>query len=571
MVRPALRTTAVLIAVAAVIDPVMTTSRPAATEVVLADLTSGGFAPVESAVRSALSDSRISVRRPGHGRLPCEPGETCVMVADGSVDAGIPEDLDARVSLVPVGAPADPNVAIQSVTASSAHHAAGSGTVRVVMTGAGMAGRRTDVRVADAGAIVGSAQHAWTADGAVSLDVPWWPAAEGARSLRVTAEPFDGETSAIDNAVTVGVNVASLRAAVLVFDARPSWASTFVRRALEDDGRFLVGHRVGLAPSLAAGTAATRIDERSLDAAAVVMVGSPESVAAGDVPLLERYVRQRGGTLVLLPDRAPAGPAARLFPGRWTEHLEATASPVGALRASETLRLTAPSPLDVVLGSVKGSAAIVVSPAGRGRIVVSGALDAWRYRDAAGAAFDRFWRSLVLESAALSVPLSIDFARSAAPPGGEVPLVVRHRRMNDSAAVEIAATVTCGDRAARVLRLWPSGREGEFTGTVAIEGAGPCEVRAAIDGGPSAVAGIAVSAGATEGVSAVLAKLERAARRTGGTVVNASDADAVRAALATPQVERAAAIRPMHSPWWMFPFVTCLAAEWWLRRRAGLR
>lgn len=571
MLRTTFRTAAVLIAVAAVIDPVMTTSRRTPPDVVLADLTSAGFAEAESAARSALSDARVSVRRPSHGRLPCGPGETCVVVADGSVDAGIPEDLDAQLFLIATGGPGGPNVAIQSVTASSAHHAAGSGTVRVVMTGSGMTGRRTDVWVGDAGAIVGSAQHAWTADGAVSLDVPWWPAAEGARALRVTAEPFDGEASAIDNAVTVGVNVASLRAPVLVFDARPSWASTFVRRALEDDGRFVVGHRVGLAPAVTAGTAATRLDERSLDAAAVVMVGSPESVAAGDVTLLERYVHQRGGTLVLLPDRAPAGPAARLFPGRWTEHLEAAASPVGPLRASETLRLSSPSLLDRVLGSVKGSAAIVVSPAGRGRIVVSGALDAWRYRDAEGAAFDRFWRSLVLESAALSAPLSIDFARTAAPPAAEVPVTVRHRRMAGDAAVEIAATVTCGDRPARVLRLWPAGREGEFTGTVAMEGTGPCEVRAAIAGGPSAVAGIAVASGATQGVSAVLAKLTGAARRTGGIVVPASDVASLRAALATPPVEMAAAIRPMQSPWWMFPFVTCLAAEWWLRRRDRLR
>jgi hypothetical protein len=27
---------------------------------------------------------------------------------------------------------------------------------------------------------------------------------------------------------------------------------------------------------------------------------------------------------------------------------------------------------------------------------------------------------------------------------------------------------------------------------------------------------------------------------------------------------------PMRSTWWIVPFVVCLSAEWWLRRRRGL-
>jgi hypothetical protein len=29
--------------------------------------------------------------------------------------------------------------------------------------------------------------------------------------------------------------------------------------------------------------------------------------------------------------------------------------------------------------------------------------------------------------------------------------------------------------------------------------------------------------------------------------------------------------RPMQSAWWIVPFTACLSAEWWLRRRRGLR
>jgi hypothetical protein len=28
---------------------------------------------------------------------------------------------------------------------------------------------------------------------------------------------------------------------------------------------------------------------------------------------------------------------------------------------------------------------------------------------------------------------------------------------------------------------------------------------------------------------------------------------------------------PMRSTWWILPFASCLSAEWWLRRRRGLR
>lgn len=571
LLRVGLRTIAVLIAVAAVIDPVMTVTRPAMRPVVVAELTSTDRAAVAAAIRSAVPDAEVTVRRATGGRLPCGPGDGCLMVADGSVDVDIPGDLDLPISLIHATDAATPNVAVRSVAAAVTQHTSGSGTVRVVLSGAGMQGRRTEVRVSDGGATVGSAEHAWTADGEVSLDIKWWPMGNGARSLRVSAVPTAGEVTTIDNAVDVGVNVAAARAQVLVFDARPSWASTFVRRALEDDPRFAVEHRVGLGPSLAAGTPAGRLDSRSLDAAAVVIAGGPDSLATADVALLERFVRARGGTLVLLPDRAPGGASARLFQGRWIEHLEATVSPAGPLRVSESLRLAAPSAFDVVLASVKGSAAVVVSPSGNGRIVISGALDAWRYRDADGGAFDRFWRSVVLESAALSAPLGIEFADAAAHPAAEVPLVVRLRRMDDTGTKALAATATCGDEPATGVRLWPAGPQGVFNGSVAISATGPCEVAVAVEHGPVAVAGVAVTNGATRSVSEVLARLERAATRSGGVAVTADKAAPAAVAVATPLRDRPQPIHPMQSPWWMFPFVTCLGVEWWLRRRGGLR
>lgn len=573
MLRGALRAFAVLTAVAALVDPVMTVARSAPRSVVMARLVSSGAGPVERALRSALPDFEWTFRTPEGRRLPCAQDEPCVIVADGSVAVDLPDDLAQPVSVITVGPVHGPNVGIRSAAASIAQHAAASGSVRVAMTGAGVVGRRTRLRINDGAATVGSAVHEWKADGDAVIDVPWWPLGEGPRALRVEAVPFEGEASALDNAVNVGVTVSSTRQRVLVFDPRPSWASTFVRRALEDDPRFLVEHQARLGPSLAAGTAGGRLDRRTLDAASAVIVGAPDGLRARDVDLLDRFVRRRGGTLILLPDRAPSGAVARLFDGRWSEHLETSPSAIGALQASETLRLLNPSPVDDVLGSVKGSPAIVLSPAGDGAIVVSGAMDAWRYRDADGGAFDRFWRSVVLESAAAGAPLRLDVATPIAVPGSTVSFEARYRRMEPSASAAITATAACGGRPAGTIRLWPKGPAGVFAGTLAIDGAEACEISVTADGVPGANGGVAVTTGAMRSVAAVMAELGRYASSTGGVTVAAGDEASVAAAIgiAASQTETNVSIHPMQSPWWMLPFVACLSTEWWLRRRAGLR
>ena len=152
----------------------------------------------------------------------------------------------------------------------------------------------------------------------LTIDVPWWAIETGARVLRIDVPPFEGEQTLIDNHVDIGVDVAVTRSTVLVFDARPSWSSTFVRRAIEDDRRFAVGYRARLAPALSAGTANGRLDVAALDLASTVVIGGVDALTASDVALLEQFVRVRGGTLVLLPERAPAGPWSGLLAGSWT-------------------------------------------------------------------------------------------------------------------------------------------------------------------------------------------------------------------------------------------------------------
>lgn len=570
--RAALRAVAIAIAIAALIDPVMTLARTAP-PLVVAHMASSDVAPSVEALRAALPNGGVTVRLVTDRRLPCTPGEPCVIVADGSIDVELPDDMRGPVSMIRVRPAAGSNVAIRSVVAPQVQHAAAAGSVHVAISGAGIQGRRTELRVTDGAAIVGSVIHEWTSDGDAAIDIPWWPIAEGPRALRVEAVPLDGEVTAVDNVVDVGVMVSSRREHVLIVDARPSWASAFVRRALEDDARFRVEHRVSLGPTLAAGTAGGRLDAPTLDAVSVVIVGGAEDLGSGDVTLIERFVRTRGGTLILLPDRVPSGAAARLFMGRWTEHVEALASPIGPLRASETIRLAEASPADVVLGSVKGSPAIVVSPTGNGRIVVSGAMDAWRYRDVDRGAFDRFWRSVVLEMAAASAPLSVHFALPIGAPGADLPFEVRHRRMGASVSQALTATASCGERPAQVIRLWPKGPQGVFAGRVSVDSTQGCEVTATVAGGPVATSGFAATGGAIRSLDAVLAKLERFAEGSGGVVVSAGEEDSVAAAMrsAISASESPPPVYPMRSPWWLMPFAACLSVEWWLRRGLGLR
>jgi hypothetical protein len=120
-----------------------------------------------------------------------------------------------------------------------------------------------------------------------------------------------------------------------------------------------------------------------------------------------------------------AGPRAafELVPARsFDERLSDTGVAVHAgvrteLRASELAMPVEPSPGFQILASANdgGSArGVVVSwPMGAGRIVFSGALDAWRFRGESQEGFDRFWRSEIA-AAALMAPPKLDV--SVVPP-----------------------------------------------------------------------------------------------------------------------------------------------------------
>ncbi|MEO7156712.1 MAG: hypothetical protein ABI039_04065, partial [Vicinamibacterales bacterium] len=228
ILRLALRSAAVLIGIMALIDPVSSSRRPSSRDVVAIHLAGTDVRATVALLSSGLPGWQVMSREAAGPRIPCGPDERCVVFADGSQDAGIPLDVKHPISLVVVSPGGGPNVSLQSVVAGAGHIAAAA-TARVELRREG-AVARTQIEVRDGAAVVGTAVHEWTSELA-TVDVPWWPIAAGSRTLRIEAVPLEDEWTAIDNAIDVGVTVATARAAVVVYDARPSWNSTFVRRA----------------------------------------------------------------------------------------------------------------------------------------------------------------------------------------------------------------------------------------------------------------------------------------------------------------------------------------------------
>jgi hypothetical protein len=570
LIRGVLRSIAVAISIAGVIDPAWSRSVTPLSALVAINLTAGDSSPIERALREQLKGRELLVRQSASHRVPCGPDEDCVLIADGSMGGERGDDALRPMSMIVVRPDGVPNVGIKSVMMASGHQS-GSGIARVQLTAEGMEGRDTEVRVSDGAAVVGSASHRWATSSAADVDVPWWPIASGARALRIEAVPFGGEKTTVDNHIDVGVVASARRSSVLVFDARPSWTSTFVRRALEDDGRFAVGHRARVAPALTTGTRNAALDAATLDDISVLIVGGPDALTSEDVVLLDRYVRARGGTVVLLPERRSDGASAPLFQGTWTEHLTASSERVGSLRASEILRMSGAPVTATVMARFGTSPVIVSVPAGNGRVIVSGAMDAWRYRHLDAAAFDRFWRSLVIRAADAGGGLDLRFERTIGRPGSRTRFTLRDRHLDSRAAVEASATARCNDGPATAIRLWPAGAVGEFEGELPAAAAGQCTVEAMVDNRVT-TGGVAVAEGAAAGVAETLAHLERQVRASGGVVVNAGHEGSVVQAIASRStLSSVVSVHPMRAVWWMLPFAACLTAEWWLRRRDGLR
>src|SRR5262249_39073257 len=101
------------------------------------------------------------------------------------------------------------------------------------------------------------------------------------------------------------------------------------------------------------------------------------------------------------------------------------------------------------------------SPVGAGRIIVSGALDAWRFRDSSVSSFDRFWQTLIAGASASAIaPVTVATARTIVAPRERLSAsaFVRDAALSPALPAKASATASMISN----VRLWPSEQAGMF-------------------------------------------------------------------------------------------------------------
>lgn len=591
MLRLALRLVAIAIAIAGVADPVWTVTRRAPRALTITVLETPTLALPDGAttrreradtaanrLQTALRDSfdvRIRTERTTTNANPCAPDAACIVISDGAR----PRRLGSGRFLggVRVGATLTPNLTIRSLGAPVRTDPSASTAIDVELAAKGIRESATTLRVFDGDALVGQGSHTWppdpNSDRTATARVEWTPIGTGLRHIRVVASPAANEVTQLDNDAHTAVDVASEIHDVLLYEPQPTWSGTFVRRALEHDARVRVRARVRVGTAVDISTGDAPLDSAILERTntRVVLVTTAEGLSANEVATLEQFMRLRGGSVVLMLDRVPSGAIRRLLPFVVAEHHANQPTRIGPLMASEFLTFAPPDVVTTVLAAAARGPALVSRPIGNGRIVVSGVIDAWRFRHENGA-FAKFWQATVADAAAAAGDvLTVNATKRVAQPGERVQIDVEWRPLRVvQDAIEAQASMTCGS-VARPVRLWPAGAPGRFEGEAIAPAPGRCRIDAAVNNSTASTP-LLVRA-APSGLDSPADELSTAVSAHGGTVVHAGDEHELVTRLrqsASPSYV-SSPVHPLRSPWWMLPFASCLGGEWWLRRRKGLR
>ena len=595
-----LRALAIVIAIAAVLDPAITSPRStrpviavvdahAASEVAASDHALTNHATFEETRRRLDRDFTVVPAPFANAagtvvvgdRLPTFAGELAAPLF-----AVLPDTTGTSVRIVDVRAPR--RLALH-----------GRASVRVRVHVRGGAGLTLSVTMRDGALLVDRVDRALPSrDVYVEVPLSYAPMATGVATLSVGATV--GSSAAASSAV---IDVHDTPWSVLAYDARPSWMSTFVRRAIERDSRFAVSSRVVTSrnvtgristdagqppPSFASPSSVDRFD--------AIVVGAPEALSASDVRGIERYLRERGGSVLLLIDHASAGAYTRLTGDVLRHSGSATPRMVESvdgqdvvdsvgLRVSEFLSPMRVSPDVRTLAQLRRGAAdsaagrtVVWSiPVGAGQVIISGALDAWRYRDQAISGFDRFWQNVLAAAAGESPPpLLVETANRRVLPNERVELFVTVRDAVLSSRAIVRATVAADIRGGALsapvpVRLWPNGAAGQFRGVVRVPGDTGSYTLWAGGDGQSASTPIVVSRAAVGAASGDRELIAAWAETRGGHAVSSTQLEDLPSFLQSGvrPLARSVVWHPMRSAWWIIPFALLLGAEWWLRRRGG--
>jgi len=574
--RLALRSLAILIALAGVIDPALArrTNAPLAVDLRLPNASHQDSQRADAVRRTLLAELPDGIEVNG-AREP----QAVVAIGDAEIDGVV----KAPVFFLPIQG-AEPAITIRHLGTPRWSPPGRAVRVSARLRASRMTGRSTNVSLHLGGTAIASAEHRWTSDDEVfepefTVAAP----AVGAHRVRLVART-DGQSDPVVADAMVSIRDQPMR--VLVFDARPTWPVTFARRSLEADAMFEVAATTRSSRPVAtiAGGAPARLAALNVDRYDAILVGALDELRTEDLRALDRFASERGGTLVLAPDRRiPAGVTRQLgLPDTEEVLLERPIEAYPAvvpIRGSELLLL----PLDersTTIAAVPqaGGARPVVAAfqRGEGQIVLSGLMDAWRFRGDDSGAFDTFWRSVVADAALSARPrLDLQITPAIARPGDTVHISVQVRRSElidrggTVAVGDVAASLSGADGASEIIRLWPGTSVGRFDARVQAPASGGYTVRVA-RGESSVEAPLLVADDVVQVHTDEGAALRHAAAGSGGAVV-ASPAEAARAmtSLQSATIERE--VRPMRSPWWILPFAGLLCAEWALRRRAGLK
>jgi hypothetical protein len=568
-----LRILAVFVAVGCVVDPAIRVMRTEPLKVRV-------FAPADDpdAVSAA---SRLRTALSGRADLAdAGTGAATVVIGNRPIAVAIPGS--GPVSVVSLEEP--PSAAIVEAPHAVTLIPGSAVDIPVTVQAFGLSGQRSVVALEQDGVELTRVEHLWTSESRATISLQYIAASPGARRLTVRVQPLPGERRIIDNQADVLAMVVARRGRVAVVEPRPSWPAGFVRRALEADPAFQVSSVIRTSRGVAsrAGEAPPVIQASQLSRFDVVIVGAPEDLRREEIESLWQFVERRGGTLVLLPDRAPAGPYAERLPGKFSEHLlnEPRALEPSSVLASELVTMATMPRGGRGIGMVDGAPAIVSWPVGDGRVIFSGALDAWRYRADPKSRLAPFWRQELL-TAALSAPppLRVELHPAVVRPGQTVRLEVRLRATewvgpdplnHETRLPAIAARISDPSGKLGIIRLWPDAEPGVFRGDVTVATAGIHTVRVETDQ-HAADAALLADAGAAPPVGLSWDPGSVAAL-TGGVAVNASEIGRVSEHLSTlPRSSRQRQIRPFEAAWWPWIFASLLCGEWALRRRAGQR
>ncbi|HEX7139601.1 MAG TPA: hypothetical protein VF219_17240, partial [Vicinamibacterales bacterium] len=446
-----LRGTAIVIAILASVDPPITLVgqvRPRL-GLVVQDGPSMGLPGATGLTRRAAAAQIVdSMKRDLGAEFDLVTGSggdriATIVVGDHYPGEQFPESW--RVSTVTVSGGPGPNVRIAGVEAPA--RVPPGTAVRLVLgvEATGMTGSRSTVVVRASGAEVGRTFHDWTTDheawtaeaGVVPLGTP--PFSFNVRVLSSSTERTD-----LDNVAEVAIGQTA-RLRVFVLEARPSWTSAFVRRALERDPRFEVAGRSQVSPraSVASGDSSPSVTSGGVDrfdAFDVVIVGGLDALSADAQNALVHFASVRGGALALLPDARAWAAAVNRFlsgaviaerllerPARLTSTSRAPQLDASELLESATLPRGA-----IVLASNPGSGQPIIwtSGLGDGCVLFSGAMDAWRFRATPDEGFDRFWRSTVAGLAMeVRPPVDVHLTPNRAAPGERVQVTARVRAL----------------------------------------------------------------------------------------------------------------------------------------------